>query len=355
MDTLTDVPRTSEPGPFSFDEKRVGEKGERSSSLQATPLQKGLLCILKETQDLDKDIRHLKFGRTITIPDKHRAAGKTIGTHEIRKEITYWYDLCSRLEHELQTRKAQRHTPWEIQVEQLKAKEKEKDQQNLSLKARVHELEGDVTGVKQELLSIRREKTELQEKNQKMVNENLPVLDKIDKQLVKSREAVDQLTADAEMLSSMFKLQVEDNRKTLDERDEISKELNKVHRSLKSERLKNQFKEDEFKKKESLYERTVEARKATHESYLQQKTKIVEVEERMRTREQEWEEKLKEVEKKDAEIAALTEELWNEHQEIDELEQQKKLCMQEFKAATGRPYSMLLEQFKVAPPEELGL
>merc|ERR1712087_195380 len=149
----------------------------------------------------------------------------------------------------------------------------------------------------------------LQEKNQKMVNENLPVLDKIDKQLVKSREAVDQLTADAEMLSSMFKLQVEDNRKTLDERDEISKELNKVHRSLKSERLKNQFKEDEFKKKESLYERTVEARKATHTLYLDQKAKITEVEEKMRLREIEWQEKLKEVERKDAEIEAFREEL----------------------------------------------
>merc|ERR1712087_969689 len=119
----------------------------------------------------------------------------------------------------------------------------------------------------------------LQEKNQKMVNENLPVLDKIDKQLSKSREQVDQLTADAEMLSSMFKLQVEENRKTVGERDQISEELKKVHRQLKSEKLKNQFKEDEFRKKESLYERTVEARQATHTLYLEQKAQIAEVKE----------------------------------------------------------------------------
>merc|ERR1712087_409537 len=114
--------------------------------------------------------------------------------------------------------------------------------------------ETDVASLKGELNNVKREKADFQEKNLKMINENLPVIDKIDKQLTKSREHVDQLTADAEMLSSMFKLQVEENRKNVGERDEISEELKKVKRQLKHEQTKTGFKEDEYKKKESLYE-----------------------------------------------------------------------------------------------------
>merc|ERR1719229_709738 len=113
-----------------------------------------------------------------------------------------------------------------------------------------------------------------------MVKENLPVLDQIDVDLEQLFGDVDQLTADAEMLSSMFRLQVEENRKTIEEREEISKELNKVHRQLKGEKLKSQFKGDELQKKETLYQRTLDARRVTHESYLEQKAKIQEVEKR---------------------------------------------------------------------------
>merc|ERR1712232_111751 len=140
----------------------------------------------------------------------------------------------------------------------------------------------------------------------------------------------------------MFKIQVEENQKNVDDRDEISRELTKTQRLLKSERLKHQFKEDELQKKETLYLRTVEARKSIHESYLEQKVKIGEVEEKMRQREADWQDMLKVVEGRDLEIGNLRDDLRHMSQDVDELEQQKKLCMKEFQKITGRPFNMLL-------------
>merc|ERR1712066_532165 len=114
----------------------------------------------------------------------------------------------------------------------------------------------------------------------------------MDKLLGKSREAVEVLTADAELLSKMFREQVTDNRVNIERHEEMSKELSRTHKQLKNERLKNQFKEDELQKKETLYLRTMAARKSIHESYLEQKTKITEMEDKMRSREEDWQEML---------------------------------------------------------------
>merc|ERR1712050_774382 len=116
-----------------------------------------------------------------------------------------------------------------------------------------------------------------------------------------------------------------ENRSNIEARDEISKELSKVQRQLKNERLKNQFKEDELQKKETLYLRTMAARKSIHESYLEQKAQITEVQEKMRKRDEDWQEMLKVVSGRDNEIKSLKDDLRRAHQRIDELEQQKKL------------------------------
>merc|ERR1712139_181028 len=131
--------------------------------------------------------------------------------------------------------------------------------------------------------------------------------------------------------------------------EEISNELAKLGKQLKNERLKNQFKEDELQKKETLYLRTMAARKSIHEAYLEQKAQITEVEEKMKKRDDDWQEMLKVVQLRDSEIKHLKEDLLRAHQRIDELEQQKKMCMTEFKRITGKPVNMLLEQFKAEP------
>jgi len=343
------LPVAREPGSFSYDKKSAGMKG---TATETTAMQRRMLTLLHEARNLDKGLRHCKFSKTVMIPDKYATHGKCIGTHEMRGEITRWFDRCSRLEHELQTNKAQRHQGVEMMLEQLERASADRDAQNKMHRDKVHKLEGDLQNLKVELTNVRLEKAELTEKEQKMNEENLPVLDQIDVNLGKSREAVDRLTADAEMLSSMFRLQVNENRKTIEEREEIARELTKVHRTLKGEKLKSQFKGDELQKKETLYQRTLDARRLTHESYLEQKAKIKEAEERMREREAEHQARLAEVADRDAEIARLREELQSAHREIDELEQQKKYCMAQFKFHTGKPYSTLLEQFKAKPVAE---
>merc|ERR1712139_97699 len=131
--------------------------------------------------------------------------------------------------------------------------------------------------------------------------------------------------------------------------EEISNELAKLGKQLKNERLKNQFKEDELQKKETLYLRTMAARKSIHEAYLEQKSQITEVEERMRKRDEDWQEMLKVIQGRDNDIKNLKLDLGRCQQRIDELEQQKKMMMTELRRATGKPANPLLEQFKAEP------
>eukprot|EP00971_Amphidinium_carterae_P033781 665520-Amphidinium_carterae.1 len=120
----------------------------------------------------------------------------------------------------------------------------ERENQNKQLITKMHKLEHEMQALKNELAVSRREKTELAERSAKMAKENLPVLERLEKLWAKSRDAVDALTADAELLSSMFREQVQENKNNIESRDGISQELSKVQKQLKSERLKNQFKEE---------------------------------------------------------------------------------------------------------------
>merc|ERR1712048_1191372 len=245
--------------------------------------------------------------------------------------------------------KASRHGSYEQQVEQLSAKVEEKEKQYRQQAQIRNKLESELNTKQYENNNLKREKLELAEKNAKMMKENVPVLDKIDKILAKSNEAVDRLNADAELLSSMFQIQVKENTKNVSERNNISQELSKVHQQLKRERFQSQFKEDELQKKETLYLRTMAARKSIHESYLEQKAKITEVEAKMAKRAENWQEMLKVLEGKDSDIRQLKADMKRSTQRIDELEQQKKIILEEFRKATGRSCNALLEGFKVQP------
>merc|ERR1719401_1502064 len=102
----------------------------------------------------------------------------------------------------------------------------------------------------------------------------------------------------------MFRLQVQENKKTIEERDEISKELTRVHKQLKNE---------------TLYLRTMAARKSIHESYLEQKTKISDIEQKMEQQEADWQEMLKVQEGRDSEIKQLEGDLARARERIEEL------------------------------------
>jgi len=335
----TDIPGVFDAGPFTFD-KNQGEERVAATS----PFQTRLLALLREMQSLDHGLRNLKFGQ-VNVPERHQAQGKNVAASELRSEVTKWFRKCETLESELQQIKANKHTPGEAQVVQLNSANKDLTNQCKDHITKKHKLEGEVQSLKNELASCRREKGELAERNAKMMKENLPVLERLDKLLGKSREAVDVLTADAELLSSMFRQQVSDNQDNIQSKEDMHKEVLRLNKQLKSERMKNQFKEDELRKKETLCLRTMAARKSIHESYLEQKQRITNVEEQMTKREADWQEMIKVMQGRDNEISTQGAELMRANKRISELELQKKQCMHEAEKITGRTYNALLEKF----------
>jgi len=362
-----ELPSLLDIGSFTYDESRF-DKSAEGQTMDLSPLQSRLIACLHGMQSLDRGMRNMKFGQSVTIEekgasksdkshrhrDKHRRDdkyehGQYVAAEGLRDEVTKWFRKCQTLEQELQSNKAQRHAPLEQQVENLTNICREKDTANKQLRTQINKLEGELQSLRNELQTTKRERAELSEKNAKMQKENVPMLNQMDKLLGKSRDSVNVLTADAEMLSNMFKEQMKENHANVDKHETMSKELAKIHKHLKNERLKNEFKEDELQKKETLYVRTMAARKSIHEAYLEQKAQITEVEEKMKSREDDWQEMLKVVQGRDSEIKHLKEDLLRSHQRIDELEQQKKMCMTEFKRLTGKPVNMLLEQFKAEP------
>eukprot|EP00441_Pelagodinium_beii_P008017 CAMPEP_0197697694 /NCGR_PEP_ID=MMETSP1338-20131121/118296_1 /TAXON_ID=43686 ORGANISM="Pelagodinium beii, Strain RCC1491" /NCGR_SAMPLE_ID=MMETSP1338 /ASSEMBLY_ACC=CAM_ASM_000754 /LENGTH=460 /DNA_ID=CAMNT_0043280967 /DNA_START=54 /DNA_END=1436 /DNA_ORIENTATION=+ len=322
-----------------------------SADFEGSELPGCLLTLVGQMQLMDKDLRRLKFGQQVVFRDP---AGKrrTVGTDEIRKEITKVFDKCARLEHELQTSKAQRHTPWEQRLDQLNTKIMEKELQSSQLMNKAHKLDSELSNLKQQQNDVQRELQELNERNQKVTRENLPMLDTIRTQLQTTWTCIDRLRADAEMLASMFKLQVDEYRTAVRARDQASKELTEAQRALKNEKLKNTFKEDELQKKDTLYQRTVVARQDIHASYIAQKESIKEVEEKQRQQNEAWRQMEKAAEERNSKIAELRRQISEANKEIDLLEQQKKGYTQEFKNKVGRPCGMLLEQFKVVPKSD---
>merc|ERR1712039_552931 len=134
-----------------------------------------------------------------------------------------------------------------------------------------------------------------------MAKENLTHLEKMKQLLSKSQEAVDRLQADTAVLSETFWKQVQENKKIEQERDKISTEVAQLHKQLKVERTKKEVKEEDLEKKETLYLRTMAARRSIHESCQEQQAYIKGLEEKMQQRDREMEEMHRIMEGQDAE------------------------------------------------------
>mmetsp|Transcript_16753 Transcript_16753/g.47806 ORF Transcript_16753/g.47806 Transcript_16753/m.47806 type:complete len:567 (-) Transcript_16753:78-1778(-) len=338
------LPAAMEPGPFTFQAK---QKGERSggSTTDTTAVQYRLLTALREMQSLDKGLRNLRSSLQVHIPDK-LPSGKSSAMADLQREVSKWFDRCIRLEQELSNSKQMRQTGFEQEVEQLTARCAEKDQLTKQQITKVHKLESDVQGWKYELTNLRKEKMELAEKNAKMAKENLPAIDKL---LEKSREAVERLSKDCEMLSKMFRLQGQERKKTVAQQEETSREMERVHGQLAEVRECIRLKEEQLERKETLYLRTMAARKCIHEAYLEERKKITEAEEQMRQREADWQEMLKVLEGRDSEIRQLQGDLHRARQRSKELRSQLAMCMRAFTKATGRNGRDLLANFALTP------
>merc|ERR1712224_832692 len=147
----------------------------------------------------------------------------------------------------------------------------------------------------------------------------------------------------------MFRTQVIENKKNIEERASIAKELKKCEARLRQETKKNTFMNDELKKKETLIVRAIAARKFMHESFQQERVKSNDIEDRMKNRDLDWQEMLSVVTGRDKEIEHLHEDLRRSNQRIDELEQQKAFMMKKFVQITGKPSDVLLESQQTKP------
>jgi DNA repair exonuclease SbcCD ATPase subunit len=277
--------------------------------------------------------------------EKKSDATKVVDVATIREEITKLFDRCTGLEYELQTAKAQR-SETEVLETQLEEKTKLQEEQFELQAQRAGDLESKIGLMKSELTTLRLEKTDLFEKYRKSVEESLPALDNIDRELRDSQEAVNRLHADAETLASMFRIQVDDNTKHKADRERMLNELRRANRQLKRERDEGQFKDEELQKKETLHRCTVEARQTILDEYAALKETAREVEAAAQRQELELQGIQELVGTRDETIQELRRKLQEAHVGVDYCERQKKFCLQQFQTAVGRPYSMLLEQYK---------
>jgi len=345
------LPAATEAGPFSCaaarprGERGGGLGGAGAGSADVSAMQYRLLAVLREMHSLDRGLRSLRGGLRVHVPDQ-LPSGRSTAAAELQGEVSRWFDRCARLERELSSSRERRQTGFEVEVERLTAESAKRDQVSKQYITRVHKLESDVQGWKYELANLRREKSELAERNAKMARENLPVIDRL---LSRSREAVDRLSRDCEALSRMFRLQGQERGRTWEQREETSRELDRVRGQLAEVRECIRLKEGQLERKETLYLRTMAARKCIHEAYLEERGKIQEAEERMRRRESDWQELLKVLEGRDSEIRQLRGDLARAGRRIAELREQERMCMEAFRKATGRPGEALLSRFDANP------
>lgn len=347
----TALPTVLESGPFTCkrqaDKTDKVEKVDKGAPSSLTPLQSCMLATLRELQVQDMGLRSLAFDEKVHISNKGDPSGKNTAASELQKEMVKWFEKYSQLNLELSSSKGKRHSDLEAEIESLTNKLNEKDEKNKNNVTRIHKLEGDVQSLKYELTSLSREKNHLADQNQRIAKESLPVIDKIGALVSKSREAAERLTQDSCVFSTAFRQQVKENKGILEDRDSIETELAKVNRQLDAEKQKNIGKETELQKKETLYLRTMAARKHIQESYEEQRDRILKVEENIASRENDRQEMLKVAEGRECEIKQLLDDLSRARGRIEELKQQRERCGKEYKSLTGR--NLDFSKFKAVP------
>jgi len=179
-----------------------------------------------------------------------------------------------------------------------------------------------------------------------MSKENIPVLEKMKYLLGKTQGAVEHLVADTAVLSEVFRLQVQHNKNIEVERDNLSNDIASMQQQLKDERAMRKLKEAAVAKKESLYLRTMAARRSINESCVEQEELIESIEGGIAEKQQEMEEMMEVIASKDKDIERMKEELQRATKRTEELRQQQSACIQAYEAATGQPGEKLLANFR---------
>lgn len=330
------LPLISEKGPFTLPQKQdvKGQKEAWAGVPSLTPIQSHLLAVLREMKFMDKALRNVVDGEKVLLNVSERKSGQNPAAEEFRNEMVKWYDKCEQLEKELKSNKA------EAEVDNKQKTLDDKERANKARIKEVHKLEGDIQSLKYELEAFQRQRDELSEQNTKIAKESLPMIDKLNQMTSKSHEAMERLLKDADLLSKAFRHQVEEGKRIKSDSEDIARNLAKVQDELQEVRQKNAIKETQIQKKETVYLRTMAARKSIQDSFKEQRDRVAQVEEAMQQRELDRQELLKVLEGKDSEISQLKDDLARAHHRIDELKQQREMAAKDFRAKTGRRLMM---------------
>jgi len=342
----TALPKLSGHGPFTF-LKIKEEKGRQPANTAPglTALQGHLLAVLREMQRMGKGLRNMDFAEKVHISTNE--TGENPAAEELAQEMVKWFERCAQLEKELTTNKGEVENLMERQVEELEKTLANKETANKKLVTGIHKLENEKQSLRYELMTLQREKSELTEQNNRIAKESLPVIEKMRALVDRSMEATQRLTKDSLLLSSVFRKQVQETERVLEDRDKIGKDLEKAKRQLQVEKEKNSVKEVELQKVETMYLRTMAARRSIQDSFNEQRDRIVKVEASMAQREVQRQELLRVIEGKDGHIRELEEDLRRARKRIEEMEVQRDSALQEYRRETGRILDM--SKFKVAP------
>ncbi|CAL1145856.1 unnamed protein product [Cladocopium goreaui] len=335
------LPKINGPGPFT---KRPDEKSQRSTA-GLTSLQCHLLAVLREMQSMGKGLRNMDFAEKVHMCEDE--TGQNPAADELGQEMAKWFERCTQLERELHSNKGERENQMESKVEELERSVTVKETANKKLVTSIHKLEGEVQSLRYEFVALQRERSEVTEQNNRIAKESLPVIEKMRTLVDRSKEATERLTKDSAILSRTFRRQVQETERIIAEKENISKELERAKRQLQTEKEKNEIKEVELQKKETLYLRTMAARKSIQDSFNEQREQIAKVEASMERMEVDRQELLKVIQGKDGHIRELEEDLRRAKKRIAEMEQQRDMALQEFRDETGRILD--LSSFKVAP------
>jgi len=326
----TALPQINGPGPFT---KRPDEKSHRSTAA-LTMLQCQLLAVLREMQSMGKGLRNMDFAEKVHMSGDE--TGQNPSADELGQEMAKWFERCTQLERELHSNKGERENQMENKVGELERSVAVKETANKKLVTSIHKLEGDVQSLRYEFVALQRERSEVTEQNNRIAKESLPVIEKMRTLVDRSKEATERLTKDSAILSRTFRRQVQETERILEEKDNISKELERAKRQLQTEKERNEIKEVELQKQETLYLRTMAARKSIQDSVNEQLEKIAKVEASMERMELDRQELLKVMQGKDGHIRELEEDLRRDKKRIAEMEQQRDMALQEFRRLTGR-------------------
>jgi len=325
---LSSVPTLISSGPPVLD--------DRSESMSMSPLASSMMAVVREVQWLCKSIRIFTRKKEVHL-DSSADSGNAV-TEDLKREHATLSTQCQELERTLRRCKGSSGQPGD----RLQSKLTEREQTIKQQKTRLHKLEGDMQGLSDELVMVKREKTELLEKTNRMQKESLPLLDKMRTMLVKSQDIMERLETDSGLVSDYFRKQVKAIEATKKDTQALQEETKAREQQLKEEHASWAEKDRETRQKERKYLRVIAAAQCIKDSEAEREQDMQKIYNKIAEHDQDIERLRTEGLQMDEEVKKLYKEQERAKRRIEGLKEHRDACMLEYERLTGRPGSELL-------------